>query len=540
MVATWADSDSPDEAERAALEWLEAQPPPRISAPEGIRRRVVSHFVPVNDAGVVAQAQYQRRARDVEELIVQMDEEIDTAEGRMTKKAERLQDRISVRRDVASLAGSVGNTSVDSALALLPDDRGKKERYFPSVTLVTPDAAEEGSARSGQSQARSATGAVTYAWDGTPPEEVREALDALLGRVTRLGHSSSLVSCRLRDEPPPATHTPGEGPLMLRWVRPGQLGALEEAHARHRAIRPRSLPFQGIRYREVASTEEFANDLLRPAIAGDWIVFELEAQDRGVPVTRTVELTRVLRSSVLSHVADPLPQGVSGHLPDGTPTSVPHIGFLVLPNVGHDHADGRIMGLAVSLPFGLDEESRNATLRGIGAWERETNGGSLQLRMGRSGELRMRRKQPPFALRSLDPRTWARSSRWWTSVTPVALPTHPGDLRRGSTAARSKAWKRAEEAVVKSCAHVGLPEPSDVGLSMTPFLVGARPVGDFPAFKQGSGGVVRRLVHVTVGFAEEIGGPLLLGSGRFLGLGLMRPVVAPRERASNDERLEGA
>lgn len=543
LVATWADSDAPDQAEQAALEWMEALPPPRITAPEGIPRRVMSHFVPVNDAGVVGQAQYQRRARDIEELSAQLDDEIDMADGAMTKKAERLQDRISVKRDVESLARNAGKTSVGSALALLPDGRGKKERYFPSVTLVTPDGAHKGTESLDWNQSPPPAATVTYAWDASPPADVIEALDALLARVTRLGHSSSLVSCRLRDEVPPATHIPGEGTLMLRWVRPGQLAALEEEHARHRAIRPRSLPFRGIRYGEVESVEGSQRDLLRPTTAGDWIVFELEAGDRRRPLTSAVEIARVLRSAVLSHVGglvDPLPEGVSGHLPDGMPTSAPHIGFLALPNVGHKHADGRVMGLAVSLPHGLDKESLNATLRGIGAWERESHDRSLQLRMGSKGDLTMRRRQPPFALRSLDPGAWSRRSRWWTSTTPVALPTHPGDLRRGSIAARSKAWERAEAAVVKSCGHVGLPEPTEVRLSMTPFVAGARPVGDYPAFKQGRREVARRLVHVAVEFADEIGGPLLLGSGRFLGLGLMRPVVVTSQRASTSKPPEGA
>ena len=248
---------------------------------------------------------------------------------------------------------------------------------------------------------------------------------------------------------------------------------------------------------------------------------------RRLPMTRTVELARVLRESILSHVPDPLPEGVSGHLPDGTPTGSPHIAFLALPNVGHEHADGRIMGLAVVVPTELDAVARNATLRGIGSWERESADTPLRLTMGRGGVVEMRRRQPPVALVSLRPRVWARPSRWWTSAVPVALPAHPGNLRRGSPAARAKAWARAEEAVAKSCEHIGLPRPVDVRVSLVSDLVGARPANDFPVFRQGreaTGGVVRRLVHAYVEFAEPVRGPLVLGSGRFLGLGLMRPL----------------
>jgi len=527
MVAAWADAETPDETERAALEWLEALPPPRITAPEAVGRRVVSHFVPVNDASVIAPAQYQRRAKALGELIAQWEEQVDASKGQITKKIEGLQNKINRERDIDSLAGKVGNTNAGSALALLPDGRLKKERYFPSVTLMEPRVSGSADDQVPIAQRVGLAPPVTFAWDDSAPPEVAEALDGLLGRVTRLGHSSSLVSCRLRLEEPVATHTPGGGTLMLRWVRPGQLAALEEEHQRHQAARPRSLPFRGVRYSEAASEEAETSDPVRPSTAGDWIVFELEPSHRHLPMTRTVELARVLREAVLSHVPDPLPEGVSGHLPDGTPTGSPHIAFLVLPNVGHQHADGRIMGLAVALPPGLDAEARDATLRGIGSWERERGDEPLELTMGRGGVVEMRRRQPPFALVSLRPRVWARPSRWWASATPVALPAHPGNLRRGSSAARAKAWARAEEAVAKSCEHVGLPRPLDVRVSLVSHFVGARSANEYPVFKQGrgsNGAVVRRLVHASVEFAEPVRGPLVLGSGRFLGLGLMRSV----------------
>lgn len=492
MVAAWADADPPDEAERAALEWLESRPPPRITAPEEVRRRVVSHFVPVNDFGVM-----------------------NLPDGR-TKKDRHF---------------------------TLPDGRLKKERHFPSVTLVEPGGSDPSDTRVPIVPRVGLAPPVTFAWDDSASSDVTAALDQLLGRVTRLGHSSSLVSCRLRNEEPVATHTPGEGALMLRWVRPGQLAALEEAHQRHQSIRPRSLPFRGVPYKDAVSIDVDTAEAARPSTAGDWIVFELEPRHRRMPMTRTVELTRVLREAVLSHVPDPLPEGVSGHLPDGTPTNSPHIALLALPNVGHEHGDGRIMGLAVTLPRDLDDVARNATLRGIGLWERERGSRPLQLRMGRDGVVEMHRRQPPHELVSLRPPVWARPSRWWVSVSPVALPTHPGNLRRGSAGARAKAWARAEEAVAKSCAHVGLPRPADIQVSLVAHLVGARPANDYPAFRQGrgaDGGVVRRLVHASVEFAEPVSGPLMLGSGRFLGLGLMRPVdktgadSAVADEGSND------
>ena len=331
---------------------------------------------------------------------------------------------------------------------------------------------------------------------------------------------------------------------MMRWVRPGQLAALEQEYERHQAIRPRSLPFRGIRYRETEPSKADRRDPLLPDTAGDWIVFELEPRHRRIPTIRTVELARVLRGSVLSHVADPPPEGVSGHLTDGTPTSAPHISFLALPYVGHEHADGRIMGMVISFHAALTGRHARPTLRGIGKWERESGDRPLQLRMGPGGTVEIWRRQPPFILVSLRPEVWARPSQWWTSALPWRCPRiqaisageahepgpEPGHAPRRPSSSPASMW--------------GLPPPVDVRASLVPHLVGARPAQDFPVFRQGrgaSGGVVRRLVHASVRFPDEVSGPLVLGSGRFMGLGLMRPAdrTADDEGATSEESRDG-
>ena len=147
-----------------------------------------------------------------------------------------------------------------------------------------------------------------------------------------------------------------------------------------------------------------------PDTAGEWVVFELAPRNGPIPITRTVEVARVLRASVLSHVPDPLPEGVSGHLPDGVPTSVPHIAFLAVPDVGRRHSDGKILGLVVSLPGGLDSLARDATLLGIGLWEQQCHGRSLQLRMGRNGVVEITRA-PPVCRGDLRTQTCGRSRR---------------------------------------------------------------------------------------------------------------------------------
>lgn len=503
LVAGWAEAGE-DDAEREVLEWLEAQPAPSLAASEADPRRVVSYFVPVNDTRIISGAWYERRSENLDKLEDQFETEMQRSGGELTKKAERTRDKIERELDVDSQVSNAGTTSPKSALELLPDGRGKQERHFPSVTPVEPR--------------------VTFVWpDAAFPEAVRKSLDNLLNRVTRLGHSSSLVSCRLVDDPSAPNWNPGSGTDVLRCTGTGQLAALRESFQQHQAIKPRSLPFSAVRYSEAAS-EPGSPPPLRSDTTGDWIVFEVLAKSRRFPTSRTVEVASAMRAAIMSHAEDPIPEGLSGHQSSGTPTLDPHVAFLPLPYVGFEHADARIMGLAISLPESLDHESRRATLRAIGHWEQEAD--SLTLTFGSSGILQLQRRTGPIDLVSIRPGVWQKPSQRWVSATPVALPTHPGPLSKGSVAARSKAWDRAEQAVVASCRHVGLPEPAQVELSLDPFIRGARPAADFPPFRQrGRDGkpVARRFVHVALTFGQHVQGPLMLGAGRFLGLGLMRP-----------------
>lgn len=504
LVAAWADADEPDADERAVLKWLEAQPAPAVSASDAVSRKIVSHFVPVNDASVISPASYAKRVQKHEELREALTEALFESEGEVNRTVTRIRTQIRRHRDVSSLVTSAGNTNPKSAVELLPERRGKQERWFPSVTP--------------------AASRVTYLWGREPPPPLGSALDRLLARVTRLGHSSSLVSCRLSDDPPAPDYVPGDGLRVMRSVRRGQLEALERAHRHHQGIRPRSLPSVPVRYRATSDDAEPTRHL-RADTAGEWLVFQFLPESRRFPSARTAEVTATLRKAIFRYATDPLPEGLTGHLADGTPSARPHVAFLALPWVGYAHADGRLMGVATGVPDSLDSESRRALLRAVGTWEQAAR--RMSLTFGRQGTVEMERSMGPSALVTLRPGVWHRPSRRWVSATPIALPTHPGRLTGGTASARSAAWRRAEQAVVESCRHVGLPEPADVVVSLDPFITGSLPAVRFPAFHQrGRGGepVARRLVHASVTFDRPLEGPLMLGAGRYMGLGLMRPV----------------
>ena len=387
LVAAWADADEPDRFERAALEWLEAQGHPAIAAPDAVPRKVVSHFVPVNDASIVSRALQKRKADKVGSLSEQLHQELVASGGEVTKKAIRIQRNVARERVVDTQVSQAGNTNPSSAVQMLPEQRGKQERFFPSVT---PDEAR-----------------VTYLWDGPSPDGIVEILDRLLGRVSRLGHPSSLVSCRVASGPSVPTHVRDDnGGQKLRSIRRGQLAELERQYARHRESRPHSLPYTDIRYRTVADTSQLERPH-EPDTAGEWIVFELAHASRTIPATRAVELAKAMRSAVLHYAEDPIPEELSGHTPAGDPTAAPHVAFLPLPYAGFERADGRILGMAVSVPKVLSEATRRALFRAIGTWEDAVGSRSLRLTLGSRGVVHMARTawtcRPRFpAIRNLE------------------------------------------------------------------------------------------------------------------------------------------
>lgn len=509
LVATWADADEPDSGEREALEWLEALGPPAISASNAIPRSVGSHFVPVNDAAIIGASLQERKARRTYGLMDQLDEELVASEGEVTRRVSRIQDRLARELNVSQQVNNVGNTNPNSAVQMLPEQRTKQERFFPSVTPDDPR--------------------VTYLWDGHLTEGFRETLDGLLSRVSRLGHSTSLVSCRLTSGDSSANLEPGDSGVSLRTVRQGQLDELERQYERHGGVSPRSLPYTGVRYRDVgAVAHEVQMESLQPNTAGEWVVFEFAHNSRSFPSWRAVELATAMRSSMLRYAEEPIPEGISGHKSEGRPTDTPHAAFLPIPFVGHEFADGRILGIALSIPNSLDNATRRAAFRAVGIWERSVSGNPypLRLTLGSKGVAYMERVRGNPTLDSLRSRVWRDPSEKWVSATPIALPRHPGRLSGGTPEARSRAWAAAESSVVAACGHIGLPNPILVEVSLDPFINGAREASRFPPFRQrGRDGrpIRRQLVHASITFEQPVEGPLMLGAGRYMGLGLMRP-----------------
>jgi len=120
----------------------------------------------------------------------------------------------------------------------------------------------------------------------------------------------------------------------------------------------------------------------------------------------------------------------------------------------------------------------------------------------------------------------------WQTITPAALPD-AAKRRRIEPSRRlaeaKNATERAREqeqacmAVLTALRHVGLKlNVLDIFVQREPFQShGARA----ETFASGTRFAKERLWHVAITFAEPVQGPLVIGDGRFLGLGVLAPTI---------------
>jgi len=391
------------------------------------------------------------------------------------------------------------------------DLRGRQPRAFPSVT---PDERR-----------------VTFVWpEALPAAGMVAALDRLTSRVVRLGHSSSLVSVCVVDRPAEPNWRPDEhGMTQLRTVGAGQLSALERQFSVHRETESHLLPTVFTRYteRRVAAILVFGPESV---FSTDWVVLRRSGGPR-LPSPGTVGVARTIRKAIMSFADELIPEAISGHRPDGSRSDRPHLAVVPLPSVAHRHAEGVLLGVALVLPRDATPSDRRALFRAINRWEEghrsdQEDAPKLPVHLGVAGTWVIERLDELAEQQTLQPLTWCRPSRRWVSATPAALDRNPGDLRSREAEKLARAIREAEEAIRASCTHIGLPRPVHVEILPSAPLPGAAKARDFPPYPGGEGRLQRVLTHAAIEFDEPVTGPILLGSGRYVGLGLMRPVVS--------------
>ncbi len=528
LVATWAEEDPPSEAERAALDWLAQQPPPALAASPASHRAVVPHFVPVNDVSVLrgfesqmeklanttaaladAEASMQRaEASEGTKRYAAAKRDTDKLRKAIAKQSAALTD---IRAHDLAPETSPSKASLVQATRMLPEHRTKQARTFPSVTPYEP--------------------IVHLVWPVSPTAELRSSLDAVAGRLVRIGHSSSLVACRFIDDAPQPSLVPrDDAATVLRVAGPGQIQRLIDAHARHREVDPRVLPCRFQRYGPPARSSDLSP--LCSLFSDEWIVMRQIAGPR-LSMTLAAEVTQAFRAALMSYAEAPPPEVLTGHQVNGDPSETPHMAAVALPFVGNRHATGAILGVAVVPPRSISEGDRLAILRALGTWEEaardrlddeELEAPPLELRLGARGVIELERvvwSAPP--LTNLRVSTWCRPSRLWLSATPVALDRNPGNLYSADPGAARAAYESAGEIIATSCEHIGLPKPDRVEVLPSVTMPGVAKARAFPPFPADARKPRRVKVHAVLEFAQPVAGPVLIGAGRYYGLGLFRP-----------------
>lgn len=521
LVACWAEQLPLDEPERQALTWLEGLSPPHIACSSCHERRVVTHYVPVNDPSLLSSklGRYQAE-RDALQQQLAAGGSVQAATKQAERETQRL--RADLLKAQARYARELGTTtavapstseSLKVARSLLPETRLRQPRSFPCVIPHDP--------------------VVHFVWPDSDAREHRAALAGLASRLVNLGHSSSLVHARWVDAAPAPRWVPSAtGSDILRVVAAGQLARLQEDHLRHQGSEPRVLPFLPQRYARGA--ESWATPVHEGVFTRrDWIVLRRAG---GLPLSsvHAAAIARAVRGALMRHADQPVAELLSGHQPNGQPARAAHLAIVPLPHVGHRHADGRVMGVALVLPRELDSQVRQAVVRALAHWEqaaRQEHGSPdddaplLTLGLGRGVTLELERVvwgEPASA--ALRVATWCAPALEWASVTPVALDRNPGQLH-SREAAKARAAADAAAAVIgTACQRAGLPQPVQVDVMAASPWAGGQAAAAFPPYPAAAGRPRKVKVHARLVFAEPVFGPLLIGAGRFQGLGLFRPV----------------
>ncbi len=517
LVAALHDHEEADRAERAALLWLEQQSAPALRVDPESRvgtRQVQDVYVPVNDVTLGGDAGLSR-TEWADAFAMQkkkVNDKLAKADAKLREESQKNPDSDACKKAKKDLAKAQrelakdGFSDVDlgTSVALMPDRRTRQVRTFPVVIPETPSFA--------------------FLWRDADATEHRAALERLCARVTRLGHSSSLVRCNVVDRDISPTLVPSDdGDTTLRVIGAHQVERLEQAFAYHEGWQPRVLPARPQRYRsasEVAAPTAHAESVF----SADWVVFERVGGSRPVS-SRSTDLARALRGALLEQHADKsLPAALSGHA-ESAPTEQPHVAFVPLPFVGHEHADGAIMGCALVLPRQLPTSDRETLLRLVARWEKERSDkrGNLTLAGGSLPPYTVRRVDVS-AKRSLSPELWCRASTRFITATPIALDKNPGNLRSNRDGTARKAALEAQHSISDACLRVVGVRPVSVEVSLAPLLPGAQHVREFLPWPGRPGRTPRVRVHADICFEKSVQGPLLLGAGRYFGLGLCLPV----------------
>jgi CRISPR-associated protein Csb2 len=354
-------------------------------------------------------------------------------------------------------------------------------------------------------------------------ERHRAALERLCGKVTRIGHSSSLVWMWLADglcSPSSAdVWVPDDGlaDFHVRRVSGGTLDLLErqfngrgrEEHARlateieslstqrktirgkgaaglkadidrqieerrdrlqsvdpRPPIRPKLGLWTGYRREQAAPTAPVAHS----DFDSDLLILTQVGGPR-LPLASTLAVTQALRGAVMSQSGvQPPPSWVSGHVEDSQPLrdGRQHLAYVALPVVSGDYADGHLLGAALVFP---NERIAPRQERGrvLGRLLLDADGRAkpVRLTLGPLGEWTLTKRDWSEIRHGLKPETWTahpHGATTWATVTPLVLDRFP---KADAMKDRAEWEDEVADIIATACGRLGLPSPAEIRFGTT-------------------------------------------------------------------------
>ncbi|OFW05209.1 MAG: type I-U CRISPR-associated protein Cas5/Cas6 [Acidobacteria bacterium RIFCSPLOWO2_02_FULL_68_18] len=456
---------------RTAFEWLERREAPEIVAPEAHKGAAYKFFVPNNDSD----QKFERQDRLTEKIV------------RPHRLATSVND--ADRPHIIHYVWSIGDLEWSSSRPHA-EVLCREARHLMALGWGIDQAAGDGQILT-TAEAAALRGIRWRAWRGASPG--RQCL--------RIPQAGSLSDCEL-------VHTSFVN--RVRIARRGRAAVLEYAPAEKLRC------FDTVVYLPVGQMPPrhyAAFDL------PDGVAFRQES---------TIEVAAMLRSLVCDDVRYRNRQDFSeqfpgveldvylaGHIantPDRRKNQPQRFSYLPLPTIGHQHADGMIRRVLIAEPSGghgayarwADQRLRGQSLRDkdghergvlLDAWRRSSSG-------------------------MLD--RYVAQSTSWATVTPVILPGFD-DFRGVRTNKREQPTK-AERLFLKAVEQSGVPLEAvrDVTLRRAPFWPGSQHPASYrrPDYLDSPKNRRFSAWHACLTFREPVTGPLAIGAGRHIGLGL--------------------
>ncbi|HEX6995504.1 MAG TPA: type I-U CRISPR-associated protein Csb2 [Gammaproteobacteria bacterium] len=397
-----------------------------------------------------------------------------------------------------------------NARGVLPFLRSRQPRQFPAARPYDPIARLE--------------------WDdASPAPETLEALQRLAHDTAYVGHSTSLARCRFFVADPVSSDA---AKAMQRRIYPGRFFEL----CRDFEAGRRPLPGPASTLDHEHATHVGSQFDTR------WLLLEHVGGD--MPDLRACAIVaKTIRDAVLSGyqrmgMENDIPEIVSGHDAIGKPSRGPHLAIVPMPFVGFPYSDGHVMGYALVPPRGSELLENAAFLRALSMvmpLEHDRRILTVKPKEGIAGNagfsIRLSAtREAPAVKRSLDSRRYIRPACTFATVTPIVLDRHLKNEGKEREA-------EIRDQIAAACRNIGLPEPEEVFADKHSAFEGAPsayPSARSPVWMRWrlpASLASRFLTHAVIRFAAPVEGPVILGAGRFVGMGLCRPLFAQREVA---------